>query len=67
MVKMTTSQFSQDESKSNMIWNYSLNFSAIAPLEDIVPTDREELSKRTSLSNLYSNISATLNNIKKYL
>lgn len=67
MVKVNNTQFSQNEGDSNMMWQYSLQFTAISPLEDIVSTSRGDLFERTTLNKLYSRVSETFSSIKKFL
>jgi len=64
LVKKTGFQLTQDEKASNMMWNYSLGLTAIAPMDRVLNTEETSLLQITSLSILQGGLSSLINNIK---
>lgn len=67
MVKVTSTKFDQNESGSNMMWNYDISFTAVAPLDQIESETKKNLTIDLALESLSKAANVFASDIRRFL
>jgi hypothetical protein len=64
LIKITNSNYSQDESRSNIMWSYRINFTAIAPLDQLLDKKNTILGIDLGLNVLAKGVNTIIDDIR---